>query len=55
MAYKINSDCTSCGACVGACPVDAIVAGDGQYKIEESCFDCGSCVSSCPAGAIVEN
>ena len=27
MAYKISSDCISCGACEAECPVGAISAG----------------------------
>jgi len=52
MAHTISSECVSCGACVGDCPVDAIVEGDVQYTIEDSCIDCGVCVSSCPVDAI---
>ena len=33
MAYVISSDCVSCGACAGECPVGAIVEGDGKYEI----------------------
>jgi len=55
MAYQINSECVSCGACIGECPVDAITAGDSQYDINaELCTDCGVCASSCPVDAIVE-
>jgi len=55
MAYSINSDCVSCGACVGDCPVDAIAPGDAHYVIsEEACIDCGACVPSCPVDAIIE-
>ena len=53
MAYKITSDCISCGACVGDCPVDAIVQGAEIYEINDSCIDCGACVGSCPVDAIV--
>ena len=27
MAYVINDDCISCGACAAGCPVEAIVEG----------------------------
>ena len=30
MAYKISDDCVACGACVEACPVEAIMEGDGK-------------------------
>ena len=28
MAYKINEDCTACGACLDECPEQAISEGD---------------------------
>jgi len=55
MAYKISSDCTSCGACASDCPVEAIIEGETQYQIiEENCLDCGACLNSCPVDAISE-
>ena len=52
MAYVINSDCVSCGACVAECPVNAISEGDGIYVIDpDTCIDCGACASVCPTGA----
>ena len=43
MAYKIKSDCISCGACEAECPVSAISAGDGKYVIDEAtCVECGA-------------
>jgi ferredoxin len=53
MAYVISSDCTMCGACESACPVEAISAGDGKYVIDAgSCTDCGACEATCPMSAI---
>ncbi|HBS58427.1 MAG: 4Fe-4S binding protein [Bacillota bacterium] len=52
MAYKINDDCVSCGACASACPVEAIHEGEGKYVIDDNCIDCGSCAETCPVGAI---
>lgn len=53
MAYKISSDCVSCGACAPNCPVEAISQGQTQYEIDASkCVDCGSCVDTCPMSAI---
>ena len=53
MAYKISSECISCGTCEGECPVSAISSGDAQYVIEAaSCIDCGACAGVCPVDAI---
>ena len=53
MAYVINDDCISCGACEAECPVGAISEGD-IYKIDpNTCIDCGTCADACPMGAIV--
>ncbi len=52
MAHKISSDCISCGACIGECPVEAISEGE-IYVIDASkCTDCGACAGVCPSGAI---
>ncbi len=54
MAYIINDECISCGACAGSCPVEAISEGDGKYVIDaEKCIDCGACADSCPVSAPV--
>ena len=52
MAYKINDDCISCGACEAECPVNCISEGDGKYIIDESvCIACGACAAVCPVDA----
>lgn len=56
MAYKINEDCISCGACEAECPVGAISEGDDRYVIDpETCIECGACASVCPVGAPQED
>ena len=52
MAYHINTDCSSCGACAAECPVSAISEGDNIYVIDpDTCIDCGACADVCPVGA----
>lgn len=52
MAFKINDDCISCGACAPECPVEAISEGDGKFEIDaDTCIECGACADTCPVGA----
>lgn len=52
MAYKINDDCISCGACAAECPVEAISDGDGKFEINaDTCIECGACADACPVSA----
>ena len=54
MAVKVDVElCTGCGACVEACPVDAIIVQDGKARIDaEKCVECGVCEGECPTDAI---
>jgi NAD-dependent dihydropyrimidine dehydrogenase PreA subunit len=53
MAHVISDDCTNCGSCVDACPVEAIKAGADKHEIDpDKCVDCGACVDECPVEAI---
>jgi len=51
---RLNEEmCTGCGACVEACPVDAISIHDGKARIDSNiCIECGVCESECAVGAI---
>ena len=52
MAYVINDDCISCGACAAGCPVEATSEGASHYEINaDVCVDCGACAGTCPVGA----
>ena len=53
--YRIDEAlCTGCGACVDACPAEAIALVDGRAWIDDAtCIDCGRCVRACPQGAIM--
>ena len=60
MAYLINEECISCGACEPECPNEAITAGDEIYEIEAAkCTECvpvfneQQCVAVCPTDACV--
>lgn len=52
MAYYINDNCVSCGACEIECPVSCISPGDNKYLIDqEICISCGACAAVCPVDA----
>jgi ferredoxin len=58
MAYKINDDCISCGACEAECPNDAISEGETTYVIDPAkCTECvgshteSKCLEVCPVEA----
>jgi len=54
MAAKVDKEqCTGCGTCVEACPLEAIKLENEKAVVdEETCTECGSCVSECPLDAI---
>jgi len=52
MAYYINDDCVSCGACESECPVECIKEGEGKYVVDKDvCTECGACAGVCPVDA----
>jgi ferredoxin len=52
MAYKINEDCISCGACEPECPNQAIKEGSTIYIIDPA--RCTECIGSHPTSRCVE-
>ncbi|GEM_PF-3219928 len=45
--------CQGCGACMEACPNDAILVSVGYLEVDESsCVACGKCAQACPTGAL---
>jgi NADH-quinone oxidoreductase subunit F len=50
----VEEKCVKCGACLKACPVDAIVWEKGQtaYLDKEKCTKCKSCYDACRFMAI---
>jgi uncharacterized pyridoxamine 5'-phosphate oxidase family protein/NAD-dependent dihydropyrimidine dehydrogenase PreA subunit len=50
--YKINSDCTACGACKDKCTTQAIMHGDLFVINPQYCLECGACYDVCPVNAI---
>ncbi len=60
MAYKINEDCISCGACETECPNAAIKEGETTFVIDPNkCTECvgwfdkPKCAEVCPKAAII--
>lgn len=52
IGYSITNECTACGICKEACPVDIITEGD-VYQIDSArCLECGSCFEVCPENAV---
>lgn len=46
--------CTLCGACVEACPAEAISLNNGALQYDpDACTSCNICVDTCPERVIV--
>ncbi len=53
-AFVNENVCVSCGACLGACMINAISTPNGCYAVvnKEMCVGCGRCSKVCPTGCI---
>ncbi len=49
-----DDECTDCGTCIEACPIDAIKQNNGESPIidESICVGCGVCALKCPSEAL---
>ena len=51
MVPKAAKECTNCGICAAACPVQAIDKDDPKKADEKACISCMRCIAVCPQGA----
>ena len=47
-----HDQCTQCGACIKACPLEASKGRVARKKIPADCFSCARCLNVCPVDAI---
>lgn len=54
MAYVVDKErCEGCGACVDACPNEAIAIKLAVAVVSAAqCADCGCCEGACPSAAL---
>ena len=54
MIYVDSSRCSGCGACVNACPTEAIRLQNGLAAVDQTlCNECEACLEVCPELAIL--
>ena len=50
-----QEECTGCGTCKEACPVEAIKVENEKAVVDpKACVDCGTCIEECPENVISE-
>ncbi|MEE4194787.1 MAG: 4Fe-4S binding protein [Anaerolineae bacterium] len=47
-----EAECIACGACVEACPFEALTLEDTAVVNTVRCTGCGVCIPTCPTGAL---
>jgi digeranylgeranylglycerophospholipid reductase len=52
MLRVLHHRCTSCGGCVGVCPVGALELAETRVVVGSTCIACGDCIDACPVGAL---
>jgi ferredoxin len=53
MVAMVDRDmCSACGACVDACPENALTLHDHLAIDERRCTACGVCIAVCPSQAL---
>ena len=50
--FHLEKECTSCGKCVEACPLNNIDLIEGEPYWQGNCTHCMVCICSCPAECI---
>jgi len=45
--------CTGCGACLPACPLDALELAEDKPRVKDNCNLCGACRDACEYDAII--
>ena len=50
MVPKAAKECTNCGVCAAACPMQAIDKDDPKKADEKACISCMRCIAVCPQG-----
>lgn len=54
--FVIGRKCTGCGACAGACPVQAVSLKNSVASIDNArCIGCASCIAACGSNAVEIN
>ena len=50
-----QEECTGCGDCVAACPVDGVVVLEEEKAVvkPQECIECNACVDTCSSNAMV--